>query len=69
MWGVVAEALKAFVGESTDRQFGAAQTKKESDATTRGLGLDRSAPAPSVVRMNASSSSGILVTTIALTHK
>ncbi len=48
---------------------GRAQTADEREATTRGLGLGVGAPSPSVIRMNASSNSKMLITTIDLIHK
>lgn len=49
--------------------YGQKQTASERDATTRGLGLPASAPEPSIVRMNASSNSGVLITALDLTHQ
>lgn len=49
--------------------YGLKQTAIERDATTRGLGLGTSDPEPSVVRMNASSNAGILVTALDLIHQ
>jgi hypothetical protein len=57
------------VAVSRIKDDGAAQTAGEKDATTRGLGLSADAPQPSVVRMNASSTTGLLVTSLILTHK
>lgn len=51
------------------KTYGQAQTAGEREATTRGFGLDQSAPAPSVIRMNASSNSPWLVTALELVHK
>lgn len=49
--------------------YGQTESKAEIEATTRGLGLDQSAPAPSVIRMSASSDSNVLITVLDLTHK
>ncbi|MDX6692619.1 MAG: hypothetical protein QOF02_222 [Blastocatellia bacterium] len=49
--------------------YGQKQTASERDATTRGLSLGTSAPEPSVVRMNASSNAGVLVTALDLIHQ
>ena len=46
-----------------------AQVKAPPDTLKRGFTLTKSEPAPTVVRMNASSTSGLLVTTIDLVHK
>jgi Domain of unknown function (DUF4384) len=49
--------------------YGQKQTSFERDATTRGLGLAQTAPEPSIVRMNASSNAGVLVTALDLIHQ
>jgi len=49
--------------------YGRAQTAGERDATTRGIGLAQDDPEPSLVMMNASSASGLLVTFIEMVHK
>lgn len=48
---------------------GKAQTATEHQAATRGIGLSRDDPEPSLVMMNASSDSGLLVTALALVHQ
>lgn len=50
------------------KRFGAAQTAREQQATSRGLGLAKDDPEPSLIMM-ASSSSPTLVTTLDLIHK
>lgn len=57
------------VATSKIKDEGHVQTPREREATTRGLGLAADAPEPTIVRMNASSTTGLLVTSIALTHK
>jgi hypothetical protein len=49
--------------------YGQAQTASERAAVTRGLSLDKSAPSPSVIRMNVLSNAGILVTRLDLVHR
>lgn len=49
--------------------YGQKQTASERDATTRGLSLGTSEPEPSIVRMNASSNAGVLVTALDLVHQ
>src|SRR5258706_12635279 len=49
--------------------FAQSKTKKEQVATTRGLGLDQSAPQPSVIRMNVATRAPVLVTVLDLIHK
>ena len=69
VWAQVQDASKAEVRVVTSKTFGQAQTDKEKNATTRGLGLDQSVPPPSVIRMNASTNAGLLVAVLDLIHK
>ena len=69
VWAKVQEATKAEVKVITAKTFGQTQSDKEKVATTRGLGLDQSAPLPSVIRMNASTKAPVLVTVLDLVHK
>jgi len=70
LWGQLVQAQgREQVAVSKIKDEGRAQTPREREATTRGLGLAPDAPEPTVVRMNASSTTGLLVTSIALTHK
>jgi hypothetical protein len=57
------------VVDSKRATYGQKQTASERDATTRGLGLAATAPEPSIVRMNASSNAGVLVTALDLVHQ
>ena len=68
-WAKVEEARKADVEVVATTNYGQAQTEKEKVATTRGLGLDQSAPSPSVIRMSASTKAPVLVTVLNLIHK
>jgi hypothetical protein len=68
-WSLVKNGLNAEVRTSATRNFGQAQTDTEREATTRGFGLDTTAPAPTVVRMNVSANAPILITRVELTHK
>lgn len=68
-WAKIKDKLNARVKVSKSKTYGQAQTSGEREATTRGLGLDQSAPEPSVVRMNVSSTEGFLVTAIDLVHR
>ncbi len=55
---------------SQDRSFGQAQTRVEAEAIgRRDFGLPSGAPAPSVVKMNASAKDSMLVVKIDLIHK
>jgi len=69
VWAQVQDATKAEVKVITGRTFGQPQSDKEKVATTRGLGLDQSAPPPSVIRMNVSTRAPVLVTLLDLVHK
>jgi hypothetical protein len=69
-WAKIKDKLNARVKVSkSTKTYGQTQTTGEREATTRGLGLDQSAPEPSVVRMNVSSTEGFLVTAIDLVHR
>ena len=69
VWTRIQQAAKADVKIVTSNSAGQAQTEKEEAAVTRGLGLDQSAPQPSVIRMSASTSAPVLVTMLDLVHK
>ena len=69
VWTRLQQAAKADVKMVTSKTTGEAQTEKEQVATTRGLGLDQTAPQPSVIRMSASTSAPVLVTMLDLVHK
>ena len=69
VWEQIEKATKAQVKVAISKNFGQTQTETEKVATTRGLGLDKSAPQPSVIRMNAVSSEPLLVTVLDLVHK
>jgi hypothetical protein len=68
LWAQVRAGLNARVQVVKSKSYGQAQTKGEVDAVNRGVGLTRSAPEPSVIRMNASSTSGLLITVLELAH-
>ncbi len=59
---------RVVVNRSKDTD-GQTQTTDEREAVTRGTTLTQSAPEPSVVRMNASSQTNLLVTMIDLIHR
>ena len=69
-WAQVAKASSApAMLEKSVAELGQLQTSNERDATVRGISLSQDEPAPSVVRMSASSDSNLLVTVIDLVHK
>lgn len=69
IWARVQASGKSEVKVVTSKTFGQTQTDKEKIATTRGLGLDKTAPQPAVIRMNASTNSAVLVTVLDLVHR
>jgi Domain of unknown function (DUF4384) len=69
VWSSIQQAARADVKVVTSSTTGQTQTEKEQVATTRGLGLDQTAPQPSVIRMSALSNAPVLVTTLDLVHK
>lgn len=69
VWAAIEKATKAEVKVATTQNFGQAQTERERVAMTRGLGLDKNMPQPSVIRINASSNEPMLVTVLDLVHK
>jgi hypothetical protein len=69
VWQMIEKATKAEVKVATTKNFGQAQTNTEKVATTRGLGLDKSAPQPAVIRLSASTNEPVLVTILDLVHK
>ncbi|HSB29952.1 MAG TPA: DUF4384 domain-containing protein [Pyrinomonadaceae bacterium] len=68
VWEQVEKALKTPLQSDTSAQNGQAQTPAEQNATSRGLGLAKDDPQPSVVMM-AKSRGSKLVTTLDLIHK
>jgi len=69
MWTRIQNATRAEVKAVAAKSFGQPQSEKEQLATTRGLGLDQSAPEPSVIRMNVATNAPLLVTVLDLIHK
>ena len=69
MWAQIRTATRAEVKAVAAKSFGQPQSEKEQIATTRGLGLDQSAPEPSVIRMNVATNAPLLVTVLDLIHK
>ena len=69
VWQQIEKATSAQVKVATSQNFGQAQTEREKVAMTRGLGLDKSMPQPSVIRISASSNETMLVTVLDLVHK
>jgi len=69
VWAQLQDATKAQVRVVSSKTYGQPETEKEKAATTRGLGLDQSAPQPAVIRMTATTNAQVLVTVLELIHK
>lgn len=68
VWAVVQKEMQQPLQTDKTQQFGKTETTSEKQATTRGLGLAKNDPQPSVVMM-ASSPRSTLVATLDLIHK
>ena len=68
VWAAVQKEMQAPLKTDKAQQFGSIQTSTEQQATTRGLGLSKEDPPPSLVMM-ASSARSTLVATLDLIHK
>jgi len=68
LWEMVKKQLKQPLQTDQTARFGKAQTARETEASTRGLGLAKDDPQPAVIMM-ASSTSPTLVTTLDLVHQ
>jgi len=68
VWAVVQKQLQQPLKTDKKQQSGQAETRGEQQATTRGLGLSKEDPQPSLVMM-ASSPRPTLVATLDLIHK
>ena len=68
VWAVVQKQMQEPLKTDKAKQFGGAQTATEEQATSRGLGLSKEDPPPSMVMM-ASSQRSTLVATLDLIHK
>ena len=69
VWAQVKMNVQAKVGVVKSTSYGQRQSQTEQVAVTRGLGLDQSAPEPSVIRMNVSANAPVLVTAVDLIHR
>lgn len=69
LWIKIQAELNAPVQVSKSDRYGKAQTSNEVDAGTRGLGLSKDDPEPSLVMMRASTDANVLVAMIDLVHK
>jgi hypothetical protein len=69
LWSRLQNAMGTPLKVDNAQQFGKVQTGAERDAATRGIGLAADDPQPVLVMMNASSSSGLLVTFLQMVHQ
>ncbi len=68
-WAQLKASGQAKVGVVKSKTYGQKQSQTEQVAVTRGIGLEQTAPEPSVIRMNASSNLPILITAVDLIHR
>jgi hypothetical protein len=69
LWVKIQTELSAPVQVAKSDRYGKAQTSAEIDASTRGLGLSKEDPEPSLVMMRASTDANVLVAMLELIHK
>jgi hypothetical protein len=69
LWAQIQKGLDAPIQVARTQRFGNAQTPGEHAATTRGIGLSKGDPEPSLIMLTASTSAGILVTKLDLIHR
>lgn len=68
IWDLIAKEMQQPLTTDKNGKYGRAQTAPEQQAATRGLGLAKDDPEPSMIMM-ASSKSPMLVATLDLVHK
>jgi hypothetical protein len=69
VWAQIRKELDEPVKVARKDNFGGSQTVPEQQAATRGIGLNRDDPEPSLIMLTASTNKKILVATLDLTHK
>ncbi len=69
MWSKIQSESSTQLQVARSQEYGKAQTSGEVEASTRGLGLSKDDPEPSLVMMTASANTGILVAVLELIHK
>jgi Domain of unknown function (DUF4384) len=68
MWAELQKEMQAPLKTDKSKSYGTAETKAEQDANTRGIGLSKDDPQPSLVMM-ASTPRSVLITSLDLIHK
>ena len=69
LWAQVQKDFSVPVQTAKVGKYGATQTVPEQQASTRGIGLSKEDPEPSLVMMTASSTTNTIVATLDLIHK
>ncbi len=69
VWAQIKKELDEPVKVAKSERFGNSQTMPEHQAATRGIGLNRDDPEPSLIMLTASTSKNMLVATMDLIHK
>jgi hypothetical protein len=69
LWARLQKEMEAPLRVDNSKNFEKGQTTAEHNAATRGIGLAKDDPEPSMVMMSASSGPGMLVTALELLHK
>jgi hypothetical protein len=69
LWAQIRKDLDAPVKGVSSDEYGNTQSHGEQQATTRGIGLSKDDPEPSLLVMTASTTAKTLVTTLDLIHK
>ncbi|HKZ81239.1 MAG TPA: DUF4384 domain-containing protein [Pyrinomonadaceae bacterium] len=69
LWAAVQKELNAPVTVAKTKRFGKPQTSGEQQATTRGIGLSKQDPEPSLIMMTTTTNPAMLVATLDLIHK
>ena len=68
LWAQIQSEANGAAQSAKATGIGSSQTSKEARAATRGIGLNRDDPEPSLIMLTASSSKRILVATVELVH-
>ena len=69
IWERLQKEMNAPLKTDKSKKYGKAQTPSEQTASTRGIGLSRQDPEPSLIMMAVSTGSKSLVTSLDLIHK
>jgi hypothetical protein len=69
VWVQIKKELDEPIKTAKADSFGSSQTAPEHQAATRGIGLNRDDPEPSLIMLSASTNKNVLVATLDLIHK